>query len=481
MSRFPWLPAVQRLCASALLLACQHRGEPPLVQSSAAPPVAEASAEPLSSQALEPSARQPSAASSAVVPLDAPPPAADVPAHAPTNILENARASGASPQADLIEPYPPARWRLADPARLDSVMLWFRQILIRHRDSPAGLVSHQLPHWRGAPPPPPRSREEAFALAQNIALEAHEHPERFAQLAQARSEDVATRHLGGAVGGTRASAVRVHVVLDVMAALQPGQVSRVVETGYGFHVFQRLPPPPERRLGGSRIVIAHDDAPWLSRFLARWPTPQRSKAQALELADDLHRQLRADPARFDELLQQWSDHQDAVRGGDFGEWSTREPSAFPRELEVLQRLQPGEVAAPMDSLFGIQIIQRTPPRERATYSYAALRLRFEPVAPPGSDLAEARVAERARAMADDVYAFPSAFQAYQRQLGGSGHSEQVEGRGDGPIDAVLAQLTPGQVARAPLRLRNEYLLLQRLVSTPPPLATSAPNPAERGA
>jgi hypothetical protein len=456
MSRFMRLPVPRWLCATIFIIACQGR-EPVVVEVSPA----------LHSPVAHPfavGAQPSSAASIEVLSSMAPPQAGTAPA-----------------QTELVEPYPPGRWRLADPAQLDNVMLWFRQILIRHRDTPSGLVSNNLPHWRGAPAPPARTREEAFALAQSIADAARLHPAQFAELAEARSEDIATRHLGGAVGGLQASAIRVRAVLDVMSALRPNEVSRVVETGYGFHVFQRLAPPIERRVSGSRIVIAHDDAPWLAHFLAHWPILRRSKASALALADDIYRQLSSDPSRFEELLQQYSDHHDAVRGGDFGEWSTREVTAFPREVEVLQRLQPGEVAAPMDSLFGVQIIKRTAEHERTHFAYTAVRLRFDPASPPGSELSEASVAERARAIADDVYAFPSTFQDYQRQLGGSSRSVQIQGRGDGPVERVLEQLAPGQVARSAIRLRNEYLLLQRMTpeSTSPAAAVELelPEPA----
>jgi hypothetical protein len=455
MLRFMWRRALEWSCATAFCMACQGARESGMSQGS---PAANAGAVgPLA--AVAPPALQGFGAGLSTVS------SAEVLASAAPASVGNVPV-----QVDLVEPYPPGHWRLADPARLDNVMLWFRQILIRHRDCPSGLVSHNLPHWRGAPAPPDRSREEAFALAQSIAEEARLHPDQFGALAEARSEDVATRRLGGVVGGLQASAIRVSVVLDVMAALRPAEVSRVVETGYGFHVFQRLAPPSERRVSGSRIVITHDDAPWVSHFLARWPIARRSASRARALADEIYQQLQADPARFDELVQQYSDHHDAVRGGDFGQWSTRERTAFPRELEVLQRLKPGEVAAPMDSLFGIQIIKRTAERERTAFSYTALRLHFDPEAAVGSERSEASVAARARAIADDVFAFPLAFAEYQRQLGGGGRSELVQGRSDGPVERVLEQLTPGQVARSPIRLRNDYLLLQRLTpssSSPP--------------
>jgi hypothetical protein len=466
MSSFMRFPVLQWLCATGFIIACQQRHQPVVEQDSTVTnPVA-----------ADPRVTDPRVANRlvSVAPPSGAPSIASISSGAP------AQTGSAPVQTDLVEPYPPGHWRFVDPDQLGHVMLWFRQILVRHRDVRSGVVSNNPPHWRGAPAAPSRTREEAFALAQSIADEARLHPERFAELAEERSEDIATRHLGGSVGGVQASGIRTFVVLDVMAALRPNEVSRVVETGYGFHVFQRLAPAIERRVSGSRIVIAHDDSPWLSHFLARWPIARRSKARAIELADEIYRQLQADPMRFDALVQEYSDHYDAVRGGDFGEWSTREVSAFPREIEVLQRLQPGEVAPPMDSLFGIQIIKRTPERERMHLASTALRLRFDPAAPPGSEMSEAKVAERARAIADDVFAFPSTFQDYQRQLGDSSRFDRIEGHGEAPVEHVLAQLAPGQVARSAIRLRNEYVLLQRLTpesrSSPAAVELELPRP-----
>ena len=370
--------------------------------------------------------------------------------------------------AELVEPYPGGRWRLADPGQLDDVVLWFRHILIRHRDVPSGLVPLNLPHWTGAPLPPRRTREQAFDIARRIADEASVDPGRFAQLAETYSEDVATRQLGGAVGGVSASAVRTQVLLDALQALRPGQVSRVVETGYGFHVLLRLAPPEDVRVSGSRIVLAHDDATWVARYLPRWPVPHRTAQEALALAGEIYAQLQRDPARFGELLERYSDHQDASRGGDFGSWSSREATPFPRELEVLRRLRPGEVAPPLDSLFGVQIIQRTAERQRSALASSMLRWHFDPAAPPGSPNAEATVAERARAIARELSARPLAFSDYQQRYCCTGRSDWIAGRGEAPIESELARLTPGQVSPNPLRLRSEYVLVQRLEPELPP-------------
>jgi hypothetical protein len=368
------------------------------------------------------------------------------------------------PFEELTEPYPAGRWRLAPPESLDHVVLWFSHILIRHRDVPPKLVSLNLPHWLGAPQAPDRSRAEAFELARRVAEEAQLRPDQFARLAEVYSEDVATERLGGAVGGLRASAIRLPVVLDVMASLRPGEVSRVVETGYGFHVFMRRSPPEERTVSGAHIVIAHHDAPWLAHFLARRPPPQRSKAEARELADRVYAELQRDPLRFESLVEEYSDHRDAVRGGDLGTWSSREPTPFPREVETLLHLEVGQVAPPMDSLFGIQIIMRAPARQRVQYASSSIELDFDPAAPDGSATSEARVRERMQRIGDDVRAHPDAFDRYQRELCCTRTAEWIGGRGDPLLELALERLEPGQVAASAIRGRQQYRLPKRLRS-----------------
>jgi parvulin-like peptidyl-prolyl isomerase len=64
----------------------------------------------------------------------------------------------------------------------------------------------------------------------------------FADVAKKHSEDASSAR-GGNVGvlGRGRLAPEYEAALF---ALQPGEVSPVVETEYGFHVIQRLPEPP---------------------------------------------------------------------------------------------------------------------------------------------------------------------------------------------------------------------------------------------
>jgi hypothetical protein len=249
-------------------------------------------------------------------------------------------------------------------------------------------------------------------LAEQLAVQAQLDPERFATLAREHSEDPLTRQLGGSLGGVKASYFApLYGLLDVFAATEIGSVSQVVETPHGFHVFLRRHPPSEAVVSGSRIVIGHVDAGWLGILYPDRP-PTRSRDEAAAIASQIYEQARLNPERFDELVRRHSEHEDVIRDGDFGTWSNLEPTPFPREIEALERVKPGEVAQPIDSLFGIQVILRTPNRPRTVYATTTLRLRFDPSA-PGS---KAATLDRARSIASRVAQSPASFTELQAEL-----------------------------------------------------------------
>lgn len=388
---------------------------------------------------------------------------------APTPVeTEPAPASTPSSQATpppLERPYPRAAWRLAPQAELDEVVLWFSQILIRY----AGVrdeVSFNLAHWFSVPPPATRSREQALALAQRIAQLAAADPTHFAELARQHSEDLPRRDEGGAMGGVQAAQIKVWPqVLDALAALAPGQTSKVVETRYGFHVFLRSAPPPEQVLSGAHIIIGHDHAQWLG-FFARKQRPARSREEALALASAVYTRARSEPGRFAELVNEYSEHLDARDAGDFGAWSTREPIAYALRRKRLQELAVGEVGAPIETHLGFEIIQRTAPRARPQY-----RARVLAVAPPSlhtevpsnGPAERADLLERANVLAQSFAREPARFaepSVPARVV------QWQDGRGVAGLSALLAGLQPGQVASSALPSELGPLIVQRLEPEP---------------
>jgi hypothetical protein len=362
----------------------------------------------------------------------------------------------------LTQPYPAARWRLASNEALANVVLPVAHILVRHEGVRPGVVSFHLPDWTPSGPAPSRTRREAFALAQSIEMRLRQRREDFAELAQDFSEDVASRERGGSLGGLCAldMSIRNGIVLDALAALRPGEVSRVVETAFGFHVFQLRAPPSEETVSGARIVIAYDQAPWLKAFFARHEIPSRSRAEALALAAAVHARARAGES-FEALVDTFSDHEEALRHGDFGSFSTRQCSPLSREIEVLQGLAAGEVAPPLDSPLGIEIIRRTPDRPRQKFAMSVVERRFTTVFDTDSPPAEA-VFREMQALAHQVRSDPTRFAESQKKYCCEGDIQQwLEGTGSVFAELALSSLQQGQVSAEPVRLSGAYAIVKR--------------------
>jgi hypothetical protein len=356
-----------------------------------------------------------------------------------------------------------------DPSELRQVVLWVSQILIRYDRADFDETSFTFGGWPAAPPPPARTREQARQLAERIATEAQQHPGSFAELAAKFSEDLTTRQDGGSLGGTIASQFSPWpLVLDALAELHDGEVSRVVQTPYGFHVFQRRSPPAEATVSGARIVIGYATAHWLATESCR-PLPVRSREEARELAADLYQRLQREPEGFSELAARYSEHCDAMQGGDFGAWSTRQPTHLPKQIEMLQRLAVGEIAAPMDTPLGFQIIRRTPERPRKQYAMDPIWLLFDPRAPETDPSSKAAVYERATALIASLRGDPAQFSRMKSQLWGGAVETWGEGSGEPPITVALDQVPMDGITPEPIPSGAGYVVAKRLdpASLPP--------------
>jgi hypothetical protein len=253
--------------------------------------------------------------------------------------------------------YPRAGWRLLEEKALDGIVVWPAHILIRHAeaDDKVPFTQHE---WRTSEPAPSRNRAQALALAQRVAARAAAHPDEFAALAAEYSEDSPTRSLGGELGRLRAADMAAEPeVLDALTALRAGEVSLPVETTHGVHILLRKTPPAPGVVAGRRIVVGHVDADWEGPR-----RPQRTRAEAHALALQIAERLRAGTEHLDALARQSSDWHDARGGSELGSWSLREPSALGREVAILQKLEVGEVAAPLEGPLGIEILVRTESR-----------------------------------------------------------------------------------------------------------------------
>lgn len=111
----------------------------------------------------------------------------------------------------------------------------------RQETGPRSIAArHILVAFRGgrrASPYVTRSRDEAYALAQELR-ERILAGEDFAELAREHSDDRGSAREGGDLGEfTRGQMVKPFS--DAAFALEPGGVSDVVESEFGFHIIQR--------------------------------------------------------------------------------------------------------------------------------------------------------------------------------------------------------------------------------------------------
>ncbi len=387
------------------------------------------------------------------------------------------------PLADMLSPYPHGRWRLAPRVQLGSVRIWASHILIQHQEvTLRGLVFG--PPETVVVPLPARTRAEARELAERVAEEARGAPEQFAELARRTSEDRVTQTTGGSLGALHGvSLLPFPQVLDAFAALQPGEASRVVETDYGFHVFQLRPPPPSRTFNAAHIVIGYDEATWLAQHLARGPVPRRSRAEALSLAATLFERARAAPREFAEIVAQHSEHFDAVYGGDIGAWSTGQPDAYSRELELLLDLPVYGVAAPIDTLFGIEVVQRTPDRPRERFAMQMIRLPYDAAAEPSEPTSKPAMFARATALVQQFSADPQRFAAVQAEYCCAGLTTQWTEHQEPTLLALITEQTKlGEVAKQPVEFAATYAIPKRvdprLAPAWEPLQFQLPAPAD---
>lgn len=225
-------------------------------------------------------------------------------------------------------------------------------VMIRNALEPLMSGATVLVAYKGARRAQPkitRTKDEAKKIATKLAKQLKKSPADFAKVA-AESSDGPGAKRGGAMRPWRKGAGMPDFE-KALAPLKPGQVSGVVESPWGFHVFKRLPVPPEH--AGSHILIAFKGA-----RRAR-PHITRSKDEAMLLAKDLTEKAKKNPADFPQLALKHSDGPTARYGGDLGVW--RKGQMVPAFDEAIEKMKDGEVTAqPVESPFGYHVIKRNP-------------------------------------------------------------------------------------------------------------------------
>ncbi len=100
----------------------------------------------------------------------------------------------------------------------------------------------------------------------------------FGQVAQQSSQDAVTRANGGDLGWFARGTLPAKEVEDAAFALQPGQISGVVQSAFGYHIVQVLERDPVRKLEGDQFVKVQQQA------MENWLNTLRSQAKVQRAA-----------------------------------------------------------------------------------------------------------------------------------------------------------------------------------------------------
>src|SRR5205085_1501083 len=192
----------------------------------------------------------------------------------------------------------------------------------------------------------PEQVAQAQAKAQQLQQRARAG-EDFAKLARENSDATGAAQGGGGIG-LRPAARLPPLFVEAVRDLPDGGVSNVLRSSAGFHIVKVL---EKRALGKTGMAVTQSHA----RHILLRPNAQMTEAQARQKLADFKRRIQAGQADFAALARDNSQDASARNGGDLG-WAS--PGMFVPEFEeVLDSLQPGQIADPVTTRFGVHLIQ----------------------------------------------------------------------------------------------------------------------------
>ena len=190
---------------------------------------------------------------------------------------------------------------------------------------------------------------ELQAKAQN-ALARVKRGEDFGLVAKEVSQS-AERDKGGLMGLRPADRYPT-LFVEATQTLAVGEVSAVVRSGAGFHILKLV-----NKRNANTVTITETRA----RHILLRPSGQLSQVAARAQLANYKREIEAGRADFAKLAQAHSQDASAPGGGDLG-WVA--PGMFVPEFEeVMNKLQPNQIADPAVSRFGVHLIQVLARRE----------------------------------------------------------------------------------------------------------------------
>ncbi len=195
------------------------------------------------------------------------------------------------------------------------------------------------------------AKEEAYQRISKI-LDQLKAGADFAELAKTYSEDPGSAANGGDLGYVKRGDF-VKSFEEVAFKLQPGQISGIVETKFGYHIIQMM----DRK--GEKIRVRH--------ILIRVVPTQQDELNTVKEIKDLYRRAKAGE-NFAELAKKYSDDQTTKdKGGNLG-WFEINQLKVKEFRAVAETLKVGEVSEPFKTKFGYHIVKLNDRREGGAWS-----------------------------------------------------------------------------------------------------------------
>ena len=165
--------------------------------------------------------------------------------------------------------------------------------------------------------------------------------EDFAELAQNYSEDPATSVRGGDLGFIKRGDL-VTEFEEVAFNLEPGDISGIVETQFGFHIIKMI----EKR--GEKIQTAH--------ILIQLKPTADDEARVKDELEAL-RQRALNGESFETLAMENSDDENVQNDkGHLGIWEI-DKLAIPQFKTIVSEMETGEISAPFKTEYGYHIVR----------------------------------------------------------------------------------------------------------------------------
>ena len=194
--------------------------------------------------------------------------------------------------------------------------------------------------------------EDAFEESRKTAtllLDSIKKGAGFSQLAKVFSNDPGSGKKGGDLGWYNRTDF-VKEFAEAAVRLEPGEISDVVRTEFGYHIIQMIEKNVEK------IHVRH--------ILIGVPTTPQDKIAAKEKLEKIRKDILDGSITFEKAALQYSD--DPAKKGNQGNLGWIEIATFQDKnfLKVSQSLQVGEISEPFETNFGFHILKLNDKRDQ---------------------------------------------------------------------------------------------------------------------